>query len=233
MPDPAAAVPIDELEKSSRGHPRPGNDPNVGIALGDVPEHFFARDRWDEFVACCGRREKALGQISYPDHPTLILNRDRLAQQPTSEGDKARADERISRLGQSLVEDFRARLTNGEYHLTGFQPPSAERVIVPAELLPALILNFADGVAKGGGYTFIHARIVKSADLARRGSDVSMLVAAWLERRQAQGGEELKKALFAAARHEFGHACTGRAFDAAYRQIYARRRGRPPRARRE
>jgi hypothetical protein len=233
MPDPVAATPVDEQEKSGRRQLPLGNDSNVGVALAEAPEHFFAQDQWDEFVSCCGDRKEALGRISYADHPSLILRRTELAQQPTSGGAKAREEERIYRLGQSLVEDFRAHLMSGEYIATSLQPPSIERVAIPAELHSELILDFKNNVEMGGEYNFKRVRIIKSARFVGRGTDVTTRIADWLAKSRTQRGEELKKTLLDAARHEFGDECTSRAFEAAYRQIYSRRRGRPPVPRRE
>jgi hypothetical protein len=117
---------------------------------------------------------------------------------------------------------------SGQYIATAFQPPSIERVTIPAELHRELILNFVEGVAKSSDYIFTHVRIIKAADVARQGSDILMRIAAWLIERRAQWGDELKKTLSQAARIEFGSRCTERVFAAAYGQIYSRKRGRPP-----
>ena len=140
--------PTSEVTSARRKRPPP-RDPSAGLALEEVPEHFFDQDKWNDFVSSCVGREKALRRISHPDPAFLVFARREVAKQLTSAGARAREEERVSQLGQSLVEDFRARLTSGEGVVTGFQPPSLKRATIPAELCSELSLNFEDGVAKG------------------------------------------------------------------------------------
>jgi hypothetical protein len=166
--DRAGAKPRGKGETSGRERPPTGN-PSAGLALAEVPEHFFDQDKWNDFVSSCGGREKALHRISHSDPALLVFTRREVAKQLTSAGARAREKERVSQLGQGLVEDFRARLSNDEGVVTGFQPPSLKRVTIPAELCSELSLDFEDGVASGGGYTFSHVRIFKSVDSDRGG----------------------------------------------------------------
>jgi hypothetical protein len=101
---------------------------------------------------------------------------------------------------------------------------------IPPELWRDLILNFEDGSGSGGGYNFTHIRIAKGTDIARQRSDVSARIEAWLSERRVRQGSELRKTLVGAAYREFGDELTTRVFDAAYRQVYGRRRGRPRKA---
>jgi hypothetical protein len=227
IPDPAA-TPGNEQEKGCGRHLPQGSDPSPGIVLEAAPEHFFDQERWNEFVSCCGSREEALRRIGRPDPSLLVWYRHQVAEQQTSDSTRAREAERIYRLGQSLVQAFRARLISGEYVATGFQPPSIERVRIPAELHSEPVFDFETGAEKGDGYTFTHVWILTAVHLAGKALEISERIAAWLIVRRARHGEELKKALLHAAQTEFGGDCTGRAFDAAYRRIYTRKRGRPP-----
>ena len=101
---------------------------------------------------------------------------------------------------------------------------------IPLELTRDLTLNFEDGIGGGCGYTFAYIRIAKVTDIPRQGSDVSGRLAAWLVQRRARQGLELKKTLVEVAHREFGDEFTVRGFDAAYQQVYRRRRGRPRKA---
>jgi hypothetical protein len=208
----ATAGPINGREQA-----RDSSDPKHGIALAAVPEHFFDLNKWNELVSSLGSPENALRRISNPDHAALVFIR-------------RQVEETIYLLGQSLVEDFRAQLISGNCVATGLQPPSIERVTIPPELHRDLYYNFEDGVAKGGGYFFSHIRIVKTPGIEHQKSDASTSIASWLVARRAQQGEELKKTLVGAAYREFGDECTTRAFDAAYRRVYGRKRGRPRKA---
>ena len=172
MSDRAGPRPHGKRETSGRKCPPP-RDPNAGLALAEVPEHFFDQDKWIDFVSSCGGREKALYRISHSDPALLVFTRREVAKQLTSAGARAREEERVSQLCQSLVEDFRARLSSDEGVVTGFQPPSLKRVTIPAELCSELNLNFKDGVATGGGYTFNHVRIFKSVDSDRGGQGLT------------------------------------------------------------
>jgi hypothetical protein len=229
-PDLSAAVPMDgaPAERNAQGHDI--GDLKLGIPLVAVPEHFFDQDKWNEVVSSLGSREKALHRISHPDHVTVVYMRRQVAQQQSAAGAKAREEERICDLIQSLMQEFGALLLNDQYVPTGFQPPSIERVTIPLELRRDLTLDFEDGIGRGCGYTFTHIRIAKVTDIPRQGSDVSGRLAAWLVQRRARQGPELKKSLVEVARHEFGDEFTVRGFDAAYRQVYRRRRGRPRKA---
>ena len=153
----------DDAPEEGRGRPMPRDgDPTSGITLEAAPEHFFDQERWDEFASCCGSREKALQRISHPDPEHFAWYRLQVAEQQTPLGAKAREAERTHRLGERLVRDFRARLISGEYVATGFQPPSIERVRIPAELHSGLDFDFENGTEKGDGYTFSHILIIQS-----------------------------------------------------------------------
>jgi hypothetical protein len=206
------------------------NDPKHGIALPAVPEQFFDQDKWKELISRRGGREKALHRISNPDPGALVAIRRQVGEQQSADGERAREEERIYRVGQSLVEEFRAQLISGKCVATGLQPPSIERATIPPELHRDLIYSFEHGVAKGGGYIFRHVQIVKNPGIEHQKSDVSASMVSWLVDRRAQQGEELKKTLLDSAHREFGDQCTTRAFDAAYRRVYGRKRGRPRKA---
>jgi hypothetical protein len=149
-----------------------------------------------------------------------------VAEQPGEAGARAREAERVSRLGQRMVAGFLARLTGGELIATGLQPPSRDRVVIPAELWEQLTANLAEG-AEGGGYRFVQVRVIEAANRVPPEVEIAGRIAAWLSERRQHHGDELKKVLLGAARGVFGDECTTRVFDAAYRRIYRRRRGRP------
>jgi hypothetical protein len=228
-PDLGAAVLMDgaPADRNAQGH-YIGN-PDHGIPLA-VPEHFFDQDKWNEVVSSLGSREKALHRISHPDHVTVVHMRRQVAQQQSAAGAKAREEEKICDLIQSCTQEFSALLLNGQYVATGFQPPSIERLTIPRELWRDLTLDFEDGIGRGCGYAFTHIRIAKVTDIPRQGSKMSGRLTAWLSERRARHGSELKKTLVEVVRREFGDEFTVRAFDAAYRQVYRRKRGRPRKA---
>ena len=97
---------------------------------------------------------------------------------------------------------------------------------VPAELWSAAIINFGDDSLVSNGFDYRHVTAAFPTEPARseRSSDA---IEVWLAERRAQCGDEVKKLLQGAARERFGKACTVRAFNAAYRAVYDRQRGRP------
>jgi hypothetical protein len=198
--------------------------------LEEAPEHFFDQDGWSEFVSGCGSRQPALRQISHPEDSSFVAARQKAAEQLTPVGARARELERIAQLGQRLVADFLARLISGKLTATGMAPPSPERIGIPAELWPKLVPNFEAGTAEGSRYFFTHICITDACDVAPTEVGVVKRIAAWLTNRLEQHGDELKKTLLHAAREEFAEEFTNRAFDAAYREIYRRKRGRPRRS---
>lgn len=205
-------------------------DPKTGIALPAVPEYFFDQDKWKELISRLGDRERALHRISNPDPAALVLVRRQLVEEQSAIGTKAREEEAGYCLCHSLREKFRAQLISGQYVATGFQPPSIVRVIIPSELHRKLNFNFEEDVAMGGGYNFIAIRIATASGIEHQKSDVSTRIAEWLAERRTRQVEELKKTLLDAACRKFGDDCTTRVFDAAYRQVYGRKRGRPRKA---
>jgi hypothetical protein len=144
---------VDTTSVPTEGHEQgcESGDPKTGIALPAVPDYFFDLDKWKELVSRLGSRQKALHLISHPDPAALVFIRRQVAEQQNAISAKAREAEAVYRLGQSLVEKFRVQLISGEYVATGFQPPSIERVTIPAELHRELNFNFEDGVAKAVG----------------------------------------------------------------------------------
>jgi len=228
----AAEVLSDAAAVLNDGHEQTheNGDPKPGIALPAVPEQFFDQDKWKELISRHGGRDKALHRISNPDPGALVAIRRQVGEQQSADGERAREEERIYRVGQSLVEEFRAQLIGGKCVATALHPPSIVRVTILPELHSDLIYNFEDDVAKGGGYIFRHIRIVKNPGIEHQKSDVSASIESWLVARRAQQGEELKKTLLDSAHREFGDHCTTRAFDAAYRRVYGRKRGRPRKA---
>jgi hypothetical protein len=218
------------MEMNRRGlPPQRAWDPGAGVALQEAPERFFAPDEWNDLVTSCGGREAALRTISSREDGAFVLMRQRAADQPTPVGATAREQERLAQLGARMVASFCGSLISGERVATGMQPPSIERIRVPGELWSTLMPNFEDGTAEGGGYVFAHIRVIEATHVALTEPEIVKRIEGWLGKRRAQYGDELKKTLLHDAQDAFGDEFKSRAFDAAYRRIYRRKRGRPPR----
>jgi len=204
---------------------------SADILLEEAPEHFFDPTEWSEFVSSCGSRQDALRRISYLEPDSFVLARRQAAEQPTLVGARALEQERLAQIGQRIVADFRARLISGELEATGMAPPLPERRRTPGELWSMVVPNFEDGTAKGSGYFLTHVRVGKMSGVTPTEPATEKRIAVWIANRREQHGDELKKTLLVAIRDEFTEEVTSRAFDIAYRDIYRRRRGRPPRRR--
>jgi hypothetical protein len=211
------------------GPPQLHRSRSAGVPLEEAPEHFFDQHEWREFVSGCGSRQDALRRISYRENSSLVVLRRRVAEQPTVVGAKAREHEKIAHLGQRLVAGFLARVISGELVSTGMSPPSPARIQIPDELWLKLVPNFENGTAEGSRYFLTHIRIEAPSQVALTEPGMVKRIGAWLANRRAQRGNEMKKTLLHAARDEFAGDFTSRAFDAAYRDIYRRKRGRPRR----
>ena len=232
VPDPAVVSPKfpGHLNSGEQQLPSPlADDPSTGIPLPNVPERWFNPDHWNELVSACGGRQAALGMISSQEDGMFVLTRRRAAEQPGRVGAAAREQERLAGWAKGMVDGFRASLIGGERIATGMQPPSIDRVAVPGELCSTLVLDFVKGTAKGGGYEFRQIRVFEANDLRQTEPKTEKQIAAWLGKRREQRGSEAKKILAEAARRAFGNEFSTRAFDAAYRRVYQRKRGRPRR----
>jgi hypothetical protein len=199
--------------------------PNEEIPLRDAPEHFFDRKKWEEFLTCNENRQAALQRISQQEPGMIVFYRREVSKTPTPEGAKAQQDENIAELGKALVSQFKERLIKAEILATGLSSLAVDRVTIPAERWPELWLNFAEDKANGGQLEF--AKIRLSEPLARKLTrDLKARCVTWMQKRR-EDGETRKKALKGEAQKHFGTGLTTRIFDAAYKEVFAKARGRP------
>jgi len=194
------------------------------IPLREAPDHFFDPVRWREFVAAFGGdREEALTALR-PEPGLLAYYREEAA----NRGDPRAAQVgKQAALAQALVSDFVRSLQSGALAATALTPPSLARTPVPPELWPDIRLDFAAESATWGATSLTHIRIARAED-AHAPSLVTRC-AAFLRGRQA-AGEARKKILSHEARAELGDALTTRDFDTAYKEVFAKKRGRPRRS---
>lgn len=196
------------------------------IPLAHAPDHFFDPERWREFVAeFDGDRDQALRALAVIFGEPGIHAFYRAA--AVKAGDvRATRDQRRAQLGKALVVEFLAALRKGSLAATALAPPALVRAPVPGELWSELKPDFATGSAAWGSAALTHIRIAKA-----EGAHAPTLVARCAEflRRRRDAGESRKKILGHEARAELGDALTTRDFDAAYKEVFARKRGRPRR----
>ena len=196
------------------------------IPLAEAPDHFFDPERWREFVAeFAGDRDQALTALAAIFGEPGIHAFYRAAAVKAGDARAAR-DERRAQLGKALVAEFLAALRKGSLVATALAPPLLVRAPVPGELWSELKPDFAAGSAVWGIAVLTQIRIAKAE--GARGPTLAARCVEFLRRRRA-AGESRKKILAHEARAELGDALTSRDFDAAYREVFARKRGRPRR----
>ena len=197
------------------------------IPLDEAPEHFFDQQKWSEFVDCFDNRQAALQQINRPEPGIIGFYRRQIANSAGPMTAKAQREEHTAELGKALVADFKERLSNEEIVATGLSSLAVARVTIPSERWPELWPNFAADKAEGKELTFAKVRVSKPA--SRRTSSIRFLeeCIAWLQQRQLEG-ESCRKVLEAEASNRFGSVLKTRDFAAAYKAVFEKPRGRPP-----
>ncbi len=160
-------------------------------------------------------------RLDAPDPGALRVLKEMNATQQTFSGVEARIEIHFDNLALSLVEELRGRLGRGEILASAFTGMAVERVSIPPARWPSLRLNFSDCRAEGQvDFTEVVLWLPEptSAELEAR-------CVTWLRSRQAEG-IHLKKQLLDEAL-----ACLSglknKEFDAAYKLVFERKRGRP------
>lgn len=201
---------------------------NDGIPLSKAPEHCFDRGKWAAFIGECSTREQALHALA-PEDGCFVWLRRTAAGGIGQVAAEAGRDEQLAETALAFVAAFRARIGAGELALTGLHPNSLQRVPISAELCPELVLDFVNDAAQWGDIKFARVRVCESADSQGKARDLVQECVDWLRQRASGGREAVKKSLLAEAKDRFGSTLTHRDFDAAYKQVFARTLGRPPR----
>ena len=196
--------------------------------LSAAPERFFDQEKWRRFVSATGGRDAALEQISGPEPRIIGYYRQKAAELPYAGGAQARHREQILRLGIQILEEFRRHLCTGELIATGYQLRSLTRAVIPTELWKDLWPNFLADKAESGSLILTHVRISEASLDPGQASTIVQRCIEWLRQRQADG-EQRKKVLLTDAIRDFSQDLTTREFDAAYKAVFAKKRGRPRR----
>lgn len=126
----------------------------------------------------------------------------------------------MRRLAEALIEDFRRLCAAGALNTSGIFENTGLRQPIPATI------EFASDRVASGALAWL-AVTVEAADPPAAGDDAGDIFRAWLQKRRGERGDEVKKALEAAAQKELGQTFTVRRFNAAYSALYGHKRGRP------
>jgi hypothetical protein len=197
------------------------------IPLSAAPERFFDQKKWLKFVSAMGGRDAALEQISRPEPGIIGYYRQKVGELPNAGGAQARHQEQMLRLGMQIVEEFRGRLCTGQLIATGYQLPALTRAAIPAELWKKLWPNFVADKAELGTLSLMYVRIAQASPHSGKPLTTVQRCIEWLRQRHEADGEQRKKVLQTDARRDFSQDLTVREFDAAYKAVFAKKRGRP------
>jgi hypothetical protein len=180
---------------------------HTDMPLRDAPEHFLDPGLWTQYLPAFGNREIAVSFLS-----TL---------------DPSNQDERLfAVIGIYVVEAFRKELREGKIVATGLCALEVGRVEIPPDRWDDFWPDFIHNRTRFGSLEFTSVRVSRPTE--QLASDVLTRCSEWILQ-QAKAGESQKKVLIVKAQAQFGAALTTRVFDAAYKQVFNRSRGRPRR----
>lgn len=211
---------------SPNGQPG-GSIPAASAGLGVAPAAFLG-PAWAKLSAVAGGAEAARRAIDERE-PGIIAfyRREALARGGPAELIlKARRQDETRRLAEALIEDFRRLCAVGALKTSGIFENTGLRQPIPAEFWPRATIEFASGRVASGALAWL-AVTVEAADPPAARDAEGDIVRTWLQKRRDKRGDEVKKALEAAAQNELSQKFTVRRFNAAYSALYGQRRGRP------
>ncbi len=192
-----------------------------GVLLSEAPERFFDPCAWAEIKSYAGQRYNALAMLSAPV--------------PQQKGDSwwgsIESSEQFSirsrnaQKARELAYRFRSSLCEGTYIAAGFFRDSASRIVVDPDLCRELWPWFATDRLCGLNLEFTHVRVMEAAERPRA-SELLESVIDWMRARMVEG-KSRRKILEHEAKTHFGDMLTDRIFDAAYKLVFNRSRGRP------
>jgi hypothetical protein len=202
------------------------------IPLQEVPGRFFEQERWlklkHAFAAerqrsCMSCNETDALEALRPD-PSGLFAVARSA--PTGTASPVAALNYIAELRDELLADLKAKLQSGEFVATGLLPSGPDAIHIPPELWTDLVVNIPDGIAEGAGYRFQRVRVGRSGPVAQT---IAARCTDWMKAQSASFEKLTKKVILHRAKKELGAELTVHAFNAAYREVFQRSRGRPSR----
>jgi hypothetical protein len=199
-------------------------EPTSQIKLREVPATFLNAKKWDRLRSSTANKLIALCYLNapYPDptdpHDLLCGN-----------GRSRKKAVELYKLGRSLLEDGRRLLQSRKLVASGIGP-NGKRVKIPTNSWFDLWPLFATGRANGPGIMPCGSRItfhdVKVYQTKR--TKMEQACADWLSANPDAAIP--KKRAFHNARVKLGEKLSHRIFNAAYKHVFERSRGRPPKA---
>jgi hypothetical protein len=176
----------------------------AGIPLHDAPQRYFDQEKWGEILRIVGSRDAALALVSRPTFGDFFS---------------------LSPLASAIRRDFIERLVKGSLVATGSFPMSVEVVTIPGSRCLGLRPDFVSDRLIGNDRMFIDVRVLDPAQLAAPGAIRTDECILWMRQRRAEGQAQ-KKVLEGESLRRWPDLTT-REFAAAYKIVFAHRRGRP------
>jgi hypothetical protein len=205
------------------------------IPLRKAPDIFFDQQLWELFQSYFETRQIAVERVSgLPQLPGFYYHREDDLILPASYKERWQVVEEAAALGEALLRGWQAQFLKKQIIATGieFGRNNSERVVIPPERWLRLWPDFANNLAMA--QIKLDDPLCNRYDDIRLTSDESTRARAviledcisFLRQRQAQG-EESKAVFEHGAKVRFGMPVPVRVFNAAYKVVFHKSRGRP------
>lgn len=171
------------------------------IKLSEAPAHFFADD-WARLASLKGGEAKALEALGHPDPGLLIFyRRQRLELNLGTPASRvaAMAEEEADALVHRLRDGLCALGSEERIVASGLYVGTGQRQAIPWEFWATAEIDFGAGTVSANGFAYHNVR-AERANAPADAESVATAMRAWLDRRRAKHGDELKKKLIEAAR---------------------------------
>jgi hypothetical protein len=194
---------------------------SVPLGLNQVPQKLLDPAKWMEIRAFASNDLIALTYLNAPypdqDDPTdFFWGRDGSSKQTV----------RCYELGRDLLGQSRRQLIEGKLVATGSRPDGTREVIKPIEWAN-LWPMFATNRATGPNQSFDEVEILESTALETPDQRMLLGCMSWLGVQSPTVLSQKKSTLLHLARIEIGATLTHSTFNAAYKAVLGRSRGRP------
>ena len=193
------------------------------ISLNEVPQKLLDPAKWMEIRAFASNDLIALTYLNAPypdqDDPTdFFWGRDGSSKQAV----------RCYEIGRDLLGQSRRLLIEGKLVATGSKPDGTREIIKPIEWAN-LWPMFATNRATGPNSSYDDVEIVEAASLETPDAKMLRDCIDWLSEQRPAALKQKKAALLHQAKLEIGANLTHAMFNAAYKVVFGRLRGRPQR----
>jgi hypothetical protein len=191
------------------------------VSLSEVPGRFLDEGNWSSLRKSASQELIALTYIN-ASHPSEEDPSDFFWDRTGT------ATEAVHcyRIGRSLLDECRLLLNAGRLMATGVDEKTAERKAISASEWANVWPMFATNTAVGPNSAYFALRIFEAPPETTREKLISDCIA-WLKGQRAADTHLKRTALHGDARRTLGNTLTHAIFDAAYRSVFERRRGRP------